>query len=291
MGTVNVIPIIESHFGVDHEAFELTGSIRTVPQNQYKAVGISEGVIWNQKGWDLSRISHLKRSDANEDGGAVVNIMPDGRLVFEKTLVSYDRSYRKHVNSGKYVATTIVNKLKDGSIEIFTEYGFKSFLFAQEIAKGTFNDPGDLAYLKTIYPDMPDDKLLGTNYWLFTPTNVAVDPVYEFIITYSYELEVLTLTPAITKDGVPVVNPSIRWEWKLETPSAFTAKIGDTWTGNNLRITTNSRNRRAIFLPSPKGFSVTGYYKGVDGKENPINVTQVFEGDLQLPEYEIPFVL
>lgn len=294
-GLVNAIPVIESHFGINHEAFEVTGAIRTAPTNKFKALNIGTNVLWNQKRWDLSGFSLLRRVDADnpeDETDKGITIVDENTIVLKRTLTTYDRDYLAAAGTSSYVATTTVKKLEDGSIEIFTNYGYKSFLFAQRIADGTFTDQQDLDRIVDLYGDKFQPAIaLGTNYLLFTPTNVAVNPVYTSEVSIAYENSVATITPSIKKDGVEVQNPNVRWEWKLDTPAGITARIGDTTTDRELKLTTDSRNRGCVFLPSPKGFRVTGYYQGEDGKGFPINVKLEFEGDLTLPEFEIPFVI
>lgn len=294
-GLVNAIPVIESHFGINHEAFEVAGAIRVAPINKFKALNISTSVLWNQKRWDLSGFSLLRRVDADnpeDTSDRGITIVDANTIVLKRTLVTYDSDYLRESGTREYIATTTVKKNDDGSIEVFTEYGYKSFMFAQRINDNTFNDQQDLDRIVDLYGDMFQPAIaLGTNYLLFNPTDVATDPVYTSEVSISYQNSIATITPSIQKDGVEVQNPNVRWEWKLDTPAGITARIGDTTTDRELKLTTDSRNRGCVFLPSPKGFRVTGYYQGEDGKGFPINVKLEFEGDLILPEFEIPFVI
>lgn len=302
---MNPIPQIEEHFGISGLELEVTRSIKTAPiveakgehKGLYKGVNIYDGIRRNERYFkELSHYSILRdcdpidENDPNYNGHPGFEVLDNRTIIMSRTAYTFNKKYREYVSNGKFIYNTKVQKLDNGVIRVETFSGYNAFLVAQSIEAGILDATDEINKMLSFgVSGEVAGVVLSTNIMEFTPANSGVDPVYTFELDERYESGVCILTPVIHKDGEHIQDPRVRWEWVADVPEGFTGTARDTETARELRISTDSRNRSAIFIPTPR-FKVTGYFAGENSKGLPTNETCEFEKALQLPEYVIPLV-
>ena len=277
------LDFLKETLGIDPKQFKLTGLRHVGQANRWKGVNITEGVPLHMKNWNIENITQIKRGTSRE--------FIDGVAAFQYESTAYQREWLKYKRNVVNTTSVFVDE-ESGDIVVRVQNTMDFILFQENLQHVLYVDGVDTQRVFDwfgAYQESSDSMLtaLSTDEYRFTALEQQiVEPVYNLSFGVDYEDGVAVFTPTLLKDGV-IVPANVRWEYDSSIPSGFQGKFGDTESKNVLRVTTNSRNRDAVFILSPKAFSFNCFANGVNGLGLPIRIKASFLGDLNLPELVI----